>query len=82
MIEYFGDGARALSATGMGTVGNMGAEVGATCSIFPYNDGMAQYLKLTGRSDIADMAESYKKDLMADADAVYDRVIDIVSCRD
>jgi aconitate hydratase len=79
IIEYFGPGARGLSSTGMGTVGNMGAEVGATCSIFPYNAGMADYLRLTNRSSIADLATTYQHDLTADPDAEYDRIIDIVS---
>lgn len=78
IIEYFGPGATTLSATGMGTVGNMGAEVGATCSIFPLNDGMADYLDMTGRSTIARMGAGYKADLKADEGAEYDRVIDIV----
>ena len=63
----------------MGTVGNMGAEVGATCSVFPFNNGMADYLKMTGRSAIADMAANYKHDLKPDEGAEYDRLIDIVS---
>lgn len=79
IIEYFGSGAESLSATGMGTIGNMGAEVGATCSVFPFNQGMADYLELTGRSTIARAAESYRDDLKADENAVYDRLIDIVS---
>jgi aconitate hydratase len=62
----------------MGTVGNMGAEVGATCSIFPFNNGMADYLDMTGRSTIARMAAGYEADLRADEGADYDRVIDIV----
>ncbi|OWT38220.1 aconitate hydratase, mitochondrial [Cryptococcus neoformans Bt1] len=77
IIEYFGPGAHSLSATGMGTVGNMGAEVGATCSVFPFNKGMADYLELTGRSTIARTAENYRGDLKADEGAVYDQLIDI-----
>ncbi|WWC63048.1 aconitate hydratase, mitochondrial [Kwoniella dejecticola CBS 10117] len=77
IIEYMGPGAEQLSATGMGTIGNMGAEVGATCSIFPYNRGMADYLDLTGRSTIAQAAQGYKHDLKADEGAEYDRMIDI-----
>lgn len=79
IIEYFGPGAHSLSATGMGTVGNMGAEVGATCSVFPFNQGMADYLELTGRSTTARTAEDYRDDLKADEGAVYDQLIDIVS---
>ncbi|WWC93848.1 aconitate hydratase, mitochondrial [Kwoniella sp. B9012] len=77
IVEYMGPGAESLSATGMGTVGNMGAEVGATCSIFPFNKGMADYLDLTGRSTIARTAEAYKHDLKADEGAEYDKIIDI-----
>ncbi|OCF31069.1 aconitate hydratase, mitochondrial [Kwoniella heveanensis BCC8398] len=77
IIEYMGPGAEALSATGMGTVGNMGAEVGATCSIFPYNRGMGDYLELTGRSAIARSAEAYSHNLRADDGAEYDRIIEI-----
>jgi len=79
IIEYFGSGAKRLSATGMGTVGNMGAEVGATCSVFEYNQGMADYLSLTGRSEIAQAAWAYRGDLRADEGAEYDRLIEIVS---
>ena len=54
IVEYFGPGAESISATGKATICNMGAEIGATCSIFPYDEEMAQYLKATGREAIAD----------------------------
>jgi aconitate hydratase len=57
IIEYYGEGVDTLSATGMATIGNMGAEVGATSSVFPYTHSMGQYLRLTGRDDIAIAAE-------------------------
>ncbi len=53
IVEYFGPGVESISATGMGTICNMGAEVGATTSIFPFNARMAQYLAATKRGDIA-----------------------------
>ena len=70
IVEYFGDGAESLSATGKGTICNMGAEIGATTSIFAYDEKMADYLRATSRADIADAAEAVKADLRAD-DAVY-----------
>ena len=57
IIEYFGEGARSLSATGKATIANMGAEVGATCSTFSYDDSMSRYLKVTGRADVAAAAD-------------------------
>src|SRR6185295_4259488 len=57
ILEYFGEGAESLSCTGKGTICNMGAEIGATTSIFGYDKKMADYLKGTGREDIADMAD-------------------------
>ncbi len=83
IIEYFGDGCKNLSCTGKATICNMGAEVGATCSIFPYDDNMAEYLCATGRSDIAKAASSVAQCLVADDRVIndpekyYDRVIDI-----
>jgi aconitate hydratase len=53
IVEYFGDGADSLSCTGKGTICNMGAEIGATTSVFGYDDKMADYLKGTGRADVA-----------------------------
>lgn len=58
IIEYFGPGVDSISCTGMGTICNMGAEIGATTSIFPFNGRMAAYLASTGRSNIADLAKA------------------------
>ncbi|XP_026473145.1 probable aconitate hydratase, mitochondrial [Ctenocephalides felis] len=78
IIEYFGPGVDAISCTGMATICNMGAEIGATTSIFPFNARMASYLKSTGRDAIAKEADGVKKDLLtADEGANYDRVIEI-----
>ncbi len=77
IVEYFGPGVESISATGMGTICNMGAEVGATTSIFPYNDRMAQYLKATKRADIAKLCDANKDILQADAGAEYDQVYEI-----
>ncbi|EYB89912.1 hypothetical protein Y032_0226g2772 [Ancylostoma ceylanicum] len=77
IIEYFGPGVDSLSATGMGTICNMGAEVGATTSVFPYNTSMKQYLESTGRAEIANEAEKYKELLTSDDGAHYDKVIEI-----
>ena len=68
IIEYFGEGADSLSATGKGTICNMGAEIGATCSLFAYDEKMSAYLKATGRADVASMADSIKEHLRPDAD--------------
>ncbi|MEI6019857.1 MAG: aconitate hydratase [Bacteroidota bacterium] len=70
VIEYFGEGAIALSCTGKGTICNMGAEVGATTSTFGYDDSMSRYLKATGRADVATLADGIKEHLTGDA-AVY-----------
>ena len=70
IVEYFGDGAETLSATGKGTICNMGAEIGATTSIFAYDDKMGDYLRATSRTDIADAAEAVRAYLRPD-DAVY-----------
>src|SRR5215471_8734490 len=63
IVEYFGDGADSISATGKGTICNMGAEIGATCSIFAYDAAMGRYLKATGREAIADAANAVASDL-------------------
>ena len=70
IIEYFGDGADSISATGKATICNMGAEVGATCSIFTYDEKMSNYLRVTGRTDIAELANGVKQHLRPD-DEVY-----------
>lgn len=79
IIEYFGSGTSTLSATGKATICNMGAEVGATTSIFPYDEEMKHYLIATGREEVAAMADSVSGCLRADegAEAFYDRVIEI-----
>lgn len=77
IVEYFGPGVDSISCTGMGTICNMGAEVGATTSIFPFNQRMASYLEATDRKPIADAANKYKGLLSADPGAEYDQVIDI-----
>lgn len=83
IIEYFGSGTASLSATGKATICNMGAEVGATTSLFPYDERMAVYLKATGREEVAVMADSVAADLRADDEVMarpedfYDRVIEI-----
>ena len=66
IIEYFGDGAKSLSCTGKGTISNMGAEVGATTSIFGYDDSMSRYLRATGRIELADLADDINAHLVGD----------------
>src|SRR6185436_8181161 len=66
IVEYFGPGAASISATGKATICNMGAEIGATTSLFAYDDAMARYLKSTGREEIADAANAVAHDLRAD----------------
>jgi len=83
VIEYFGHGTDAISCTGKATICNMGAEVGATASIFPYDRRMAEYLKATGREDVAAVAATIATHLRADAEVYaepekhYDRVIEM-----
>jgi len=83
IIEYFGEGTQSLSATGKATICNMGAEVGATTSLFPYDNKMAQYLIATGREEIALSANKISSSLQPDPEVVeqpekyYDRVIEI-----
>lgn len=83
VIEYFGEGVYSLSATGKATICNMGAEVGATTSIFPYDEKSAEYLVATDRKEIVDVINSVKDHLKADAEVenspekYYDRVIEI-----
>lgn len=83
IVEYFGDGADTISATGKATICNMGAEIGATCSVFPYDANMSAYLQATGRADIAKAADSVATNLRADDDATYDQtiVIDLSSLK-
>ncbi|CAB4892178.1 unannotated protein [freshwater metagenome] len=77
IVEYFGDGADTISATGKATICNMGAEIGATCSVFPYDTNMSAYLQATGRSEIAKAADQVATNLRADDDATYDQIIEI-----
>ncbi|MBI4884109.1 MAG: aconitate hydratase [Actinobacteria bacterium] len=77
IVEYFGSGADSISATGKATICNMGAEIGATCSLFPYDDNMATYLKATGRDAIAAAAGRVADDLRPDDGADYDQVIKV-----
>jgi len=77
IVEYFGPGVESLSCTGMGTICNMGAEIGATTSMFPYNERMAKYLRATQRGDIADISNQYRHLLSSDEGAEYDQVIEI-----
>lgn len=72
IVEYFGEGADSMSATGKGTVCNMGAEIGATCSLFAYDEKMSDYLKATGREEVADMADAIKEHLRPDAEVYAD----------
>lgn len=79
IVEYFGEGADNISATGKGTICNMGAEVGATTSLFPYDEKMSIYLKATERKEIASMADELKDYLRPDAGSEkhYDEIIEI-----
>jgi len=70
IVEYFGEGADSISCTGKATITNMGAELGATCSVFPYDAKMAGYLKATGRAELAAIADANKDILRADDDVV------------
>jgi len=83
IVEYFGEGLRSLSATGRATICNMGAEIGATTSTFGYDDHTAEYLRETGRKDVADLADNVREYLTgdpeayADPDRFFDQVIEI-----
>jgi len=83
IVEYFGEGTSTLSCTGKGTICNMGAEIGATTSIFPYDENMAAYLRATNRAEIAALATEHSNELNADPEVVadpskyYDQVIEI-----
>jgi len=72
IVEYFGEGAAAMSCTGKGTICNMGAEIGATTSTFGYDDSMSRYLAATGRADVAAAADAIKEHLTADAEVYAD----------
>jgi aconitate hydratase len=83
IVEYFGPGADSLSATGKGTICNMGAEIGATCSLFAYDEKMAAYLKATGREEVAALADGIKDHLRPDAEVYaepakyYDQLLEL-----
>src|SRR6058998_2779782 len=83
IIEYFGPGVRSISATGKATITNMGAELGATTSMFPYDQRMATYLAATGRGELAKLADQYSHLLMADKEidanpaGYFDRIVEI-----
>ena len=83
IVEYFGPGTKSISCTGKATITNMGAEIGATCSIFPYDERMETYLKYTNRGDIAELANQNKELLVADPEVeanpenFFDKIIEI-----
>ena len=83
IVEYFGEGAQSMSATGKGTICNMGAEIGATTSTFGYDDSMRRYLAATGRQDVVDAADKIAEYLTADAEVYanpeqyFDQLIEI-----
>ena len=83
IVEYFGPGTESISCTGKATITNMGAEIGATCSIFPYDERMETYLKYTDRKEIAELANQNKELLVADPEVesnpekFFDKVIEI-----
>lgn len=83
VIEYFGEGTHSISCTGKGTICNMGAEIGATTSIFPYDSRMADYLNATGRAEVAKLANEMKEflapdpEVEADPQNYYDQIIEI-----
>jgi len=83
IVEYFGPGAESISATGKGTICNMGAELGATTSVFPYDGRMAAYLRATDRAHVAALADEYAAHLVADPAVLedpkrfYDEIVEI-----
>jgi aconitate hydratase len=83
IVEYFGPGTKSISCTGKATITNMGAEIGATCSVFPYDDKMEVYLKSTNRGQIAELANKHRDILVADPEVeknpekYFDKVIEI-----
>ena len=83
IVEYFGPGAESISCTGKATICNMGAEIGATTSTFGYDERMAEYLRGTGRAEVADLADKVKEHLTADAEVYadpekyFDQIIEI-----
>jgi aconitate hydratase len=83
ILEYFGEGAKSLSATGKGTICNMGAEIGATTSLFGYDNSMAEYLKTTNRAEVAELANQISvhltgdDEVYADPEKYFDQLIEI-----
>ncbi|MCY7309387.1 MAG: aconitate hydratase, partial [Chitinophagaceae bacterium] len=83
IVEYFGEGADSMSATGKGTVCNMGAEIGATCSLFAYDEKMSAYLKATGREEVAALADGVREhlrpdpEIYADPAKYYDQLLEL-----
>ena len=83
IVEYFGPGTKSISCTGKATITNMGAEIGATCSVFPYDERMETYLKYTNRGEIAELANQNKELLVADPEVetspekFFDQIIEI-----
>ena len=83
IVEYFGEGTTSISSTGKGTICNMGAEIGATTSVFPFDEKMAAYLRITDRADVTALAEGLADVLTADEEVIknpdkyYDEVIEI-----
>ncbi len=83
IVEYFGEGTKSISCTGKATITNMGAELGATCSVFPYDERMKTYLNVTKRENLAELADLNKDILIADDDVIknptkyFDQVIEI-----
>ncbi|MGD1007266.1 MAG: aconitate hydratase [Ignavibacteriaceae bacterium] len=83
IVEYFGEGSTSISCTGKGTICNMGAEIGATTSVFPFDERMSAYLRITNRTDVAALAEGLADELTADKEVYlnpekyYDQVIEI-----
>ena len=83
IVEYFGPGTKSISCTGKATITNMGAEIGATCSVFPYDESMETYLKYTNRKGVAQLANENKESLVADPEIesnpeqFFDRIIEI-----
>ncbi len=83
IVEYFGEGTKSISATGKGTICNMGAEIGATTSLFPFDEKMANYLKITRREDVAELALANQEYLVADPEVAenpekyYDEILEI-----
>ena len=83
ILEYFGEGLDSISTTGKATICNMGAELGATCSIFPFDQNASEYLRKTGREEIASLAQMNAAELraddevLADPSAFYDQIVEI-----